>query len=662
MSNGIGRVWAVNAEGGDAGRPNGVGPVWIENADQLGSKLPEPEAGDAGKVLGVLNADGDIGWVPDQEGMAQVQADWDQTDSSQVSYIANKPSLATVATSGAYSDLSGTPTVDQVYDATSTNAQSGTAVAQAIANIPAPADEVNTLSYGPANTEVTFLKSPKVTLTIASPSITQTGLTALTYDSGVGTSINQNTTFLMFKLDGKPPYLTGTNGGELVISEDLAFPVTSQGVWQNMFMFPVIPFNPSYNAGSAITIQGSTIVNGVIKAGTYTLGTSSSHPSLSSEYSDLAVLIQVAGSSQSVIETAQQFLIDNASKFSIKWRGETYKKTIPTVDSSYNASSTNAQSGVAVAQAIAAIPSASYTAGNGIDITSDTISANLDPKGLTITNGKIDLNLSLSGGLFYDRPPTSETLTVGGNSYYNGTILLDNTGLYTYLWAASSDAETFTLTIPGGVFGFGSIMPQGARVRFFLSNHPAMEHDANESYIDVTDQLTLVEVNNETQIGACTITLPAYMHVSAGWSSDVQFRCTCAFFRTDGDSNFNGSGNVRATYAGSSLSGLKISNPLPSSTPSDADKILKVNSSGKAEWATGDVQADWTEADPSDPSYVQNKPDVLGFVAGSGISITESSSSITIAADAQIPAYNTTTDVGKVLQVTANGLEWVTLS
>ena len=43
--------------------------------------------------------------------------------------------LATVATTGAYSDLSGTPTVDQTYSAASTNAQSGVAVAQAVAGV-----------------------------------------------------------------------------------------------------------------------------------------------------------------------------------------------------------------------------------------------------------------------------------------------------------------------------------------------------------------------------------------------------------------------------------------------------------------------------------------------------------------------------------------------
>ena len=40
---------------------------------------------------------------------ANVQADWTETDSSDDAYILHKPNLATVATSGAYSDLTGTP-------------------------------------------------------------------------------------------------------------------------------------------------------------------------------------------------------------------------------------------------------------------------------------------------------------------------------------------------------------------------------------------------------------------------------------------------------------------------------------------------------------------------------------------------------------------------
>ena len=67
-----------------------------------------------------------------------VKPDWNAVAGAD-DEILNKPSLATVATTGAYSDLSGTPTiptVDQSYNASSTNAQSGVAVAQAIAAAP----------------------------------------------------------------------------------------------------------------------------------------------------------------------------------------------------------------------------------------------------------------------------------------------------------------------------------------------------------------------------------------------------------------------------------------------------------------------------------------------------------------------------------------------
>lgn len=45
--------------------------------------------------------------VPD----AQAQADWEEADSTAPSFIRNKPNLATVATSGNYSDLQGAPTL-----------------------------------------------------------------------------------------------------------------------------------------------------------------------------------------------------------------------------------------------------------------------------------------------------------------------------------------------------------------------------------------------------------------------------------------------------------------------------------------------------------------------------------------------------------------------
>ena len=67
---------------------------------------------------------------------AQQNSDWNAT--SGITQILNRPNLATVATTGAYSDLSGTPTiptVDQSYSSSSANAQSGVAVASAISGV-----------------------------------------------------------------------------------------------------------------------------------------------------------------------------------------------------------------------------------------------------------------------------------------------------------------------------------------------------------------------------------------------------------------------------------------------------------------------------------------------------------------------------------------------
>lgn len=51
----------------------------------------------------------------------QAQADWTESDTTDPSYIQNKPTLAAVATSGAYSDLSGTPTINNVPAVTSSD-------------------------------------------------------------------------------------------------------------------------------------------------------------------------------------------------------------------------------------------------------------------------------------------------------------------------------------------------------------------------------------------------------------------------------------------------------------------------------------------------------------------------------------------------------------
>ena len=58
--------------------------------------VPAHTASESGKILGVTDAGG-LAWKDPQTG-SQVQADWDQTDSSAVDYIKNKPSIPVIHT------------------------------------------------------------------------------------------------------------------------------------------------------------------------------------------------------------------------------------------------------------------------------------------------------------------------------------------------------------------------------------------------------------------------------------------------------------------------------------------------------------------------------------------------------------------------------------
>lgn len=362
MSNGIGRVWAVNAEGGDEGRPNGVGPVYIENADKLGSKLPEPEAGDTGKVLGVLNSDGDIGWVPDQEGMAQVQADWDQTDSSQVSYIANKPSLATVATSGSYNDLSNKPTiptVDQVYDSASANAQSGVAVADAISG---KQDTISDLS--------TIRSGAEAGATAVQPGDLATVATSGSYND----------------LSNKPSIPAAQIQSDWDQTNDQAVDFIKNK--------PTIPagvvVDQVYNASSS-NAQSGVAVAGAISTKQDTI----------SDLSDIrsgaeagATAVQPSALATVATTGAYSDLSGTPSLATVATSGSyadlSNKPTIPTVDQSYSASSTNAQSGVAVANAISAVKQV--------------------PASTSVDEGKV-LTVNSSGNAVWDAAPA--TVTIG---------------------------------------------------------------------------------------------------------------------------------------------------------------------------------------------------------------------------------------------------------
>ena len=76
----------------------------------IGVEALPSKTGNAGKVLAVNSQATGLEWVAGGGG-TQLQSNWTESDSSSVQFIQNKPSLATVATTGRYSDLTGKPTI-----------------------------------------------------------------------------------------------------------------------------------------------------------------------------------------------------------------------------------------------------------------------------------------------------------------------------------------------------------------------------------------------------------------------------------------------------------------------------------------------------------------------------------------------------------------------
>lgn len=80
----------------------------------IGVEALPSKAGHAGDVLAVNSQATGLEWVPQSGGSVQLQSNWAEADQSSVQYIQNKPTLATVATTGSYYDLSNRPTLATV--------------------------------------------------------------------------------------------------------------------------------------------------------------------------------------------------------------------------------------------------------------------------------------------------------------------------------------------------------------------------------------------------------------------------------------------------------------------------------------------------------------------------------------------------------------------
>lgn len=385
--------------------------------------VPTPEAGDSGKVLTVVDSEGTIGWSPVSSSGTQLQADWSVTDTSSVQYIAHKPDLSVYATSSDVTTaLAGKQdTISDLSDIRS-GAEAGATAVQpadlsdyveasslaAVATSGSYNDLINTPTIPSGDSLVpsaTSVDAGKV-LTVDSEGSTAwvTPSVGPTYTAGTGIDISaQNaisidTTTVATKNDlpsssDLVPSSSSGDAGKVLTVDALGEPswVTPSG-------------GTTYSAGDGIAIDGNNVVSADVDGSTIGIDSTTKKIKL------LATIpaAQVNSDWDAVSGVSQ--ILNKPNLATVATSGAysdlSGTPTIPTVDQTYNASSTNAQSGTAVASAVS-------NAVSGLDEVPAVTSSD---------NGKV-LKATYSGGqgsYAWDTAPGGTTYTAGNMISING--------------------------------------------------------------------------------------------------------------------------------------------------------------------------------------------------------------------------------------------------
>lgn len=243
---------------------------------------------------------------------ANVQSDWNQSDSSADDFIKNKP------------------TISAVNDATLTIQKNGTAVGTFSANA-ATAETINiTVPTGAADIN-------------ALPATTK-------YGASIDVSINSSTYVMTTTLKDQ-------DGNTLGTAQTVDFPLETMvvgGSYDDSTHKIIL----TLNNGTTVDFSVADLVAGL-------------QSEITSTNKLDADLVDDTTSTHKFVTSADKAAWDAKSDFSGSYNDLTDKPTIPpgvVVDQTYSASSTNAQSGAAVAQAIASVP----TAANKVDRIGDT--------------------------------------------------------------------------------------------------------------------------------------------------------------------------------------------------------------------------------------------------------------------------------------------------
>ena len=511
---------------------------------------------------------------------AQIQSDWSQTNSSALDYIKNKPdlsvyalasSLASVATSGDYNDLTNKPSIPAAQ-VQSDYAQSDSSAVDYIKNKP------DLSVYALATDLPTFVEGQNVHI---STSGTQVTISAddTTYTAGDGINIDDGVISVDTD-DVKIDYWHGGSSAALASGNNLNANVSATAYRGTNI----------YVSGGAITLKpGTYAVNAFLKV-------NNTNTTLDDDSYKLSFSGGITGGNPTIA-----YNFDNSFRheevFEVSFLtvnlGSTDAALVLTTDALSVLSGVSVTLTYAQVYCLSGIVGASGSGGGGAAVI--TLSSN---------DHSVTINESTIGDVKNFDLSVPAQVNADWNSSSGKSQILNKPDLSVY--ALSANLATVATS--------GSYND--------LSDKPTIPSAPVQSNWTESNTSSLAYIQNKPDLSAYALKSELATVATSGSYNDLSDKPTIP---TQVQSDWTEADNTDPSYIQNKPSQLALMAGTNVTLVEDSvNNTLTINSTGGGGGGS-QVQANWAETDTSDPSYIQNKPDLSVYALSASLATVATS-------------------------------------